>query len=180
MDFKQLRYFVAVYEEGHVGRAAERLSISQPALSQQIRQLEQNLDVTLFERSSKRLLPTLAAHTLYNHALPLLDGLQRAREALGNFKGQALRTLAIGVLQTVHTSLVPQMLERVRKAQPHLVVQIYELTGLEIQRLAVITQELVMADGRGQHAPVDQFEGELSRHDFSGQCVAGASPRGLL
>ena len=134
MDFKQLRYFVAVYEEGHVGRAAERLSISQPALSQQIRQLEQNLDVTLFERSSKRLLPTLAAHTLYNHAVPLLDGLQRAREALGNFKGQALRTLAIGVLQTVHTSLVPQMLERVRKAQPHLVVQIYELTGLEIER----------------------------------------------
>ncbi|WDR36931.1 LysR family transcriptional regulator [Pseudomonas serboccidentalis] len=134
MDFKQLRYFVAVYEEGHVGRAAERLSISQPALSQQIRHLEQNLDVTLFERSSKRLLPTLAAHTLYNHALPLLDGLQRAREALGNFKGQALRTLAIGVLQTVHTSLVPQMLERVRKAQPHLVVQIYELSGLEIER----------------------------------------------
>ncbi|WP_426236873.1 LysR family transcriptional regulator [Pseudomonas sp. TWP3-2] len=134
MDFKQLRYFVAVYEEGHVGRAAERLSISQPALSQQIRQLEQNLDVTLFERSSKRLLPTLAAHTLYNHAVPLLDGLQRAREALGNFKGQALRTLAIGVLQTVHTSLVPQMLERVRKAQPHLVVQIYELTGIEIER----------------------------------------------
>lgn len=134
MDFKQLRYFVAVYEEGHVGRAAERLSISQPALSQQIRQLEQNLDVSLFERSSKRLLPTLAAHTLYNHALPLIDGLQQAVEALRNFKGQAMRTLAIGVLQTVHTSLVPQMLERVRKAQPHLVVQIYELTGIEIER----------------------------------------------
>ena len=134
MDFKQLRYFVAVYEDGHVGRAAERLSISQPALSQQIRHLEQDLDVSLFERSSKRLLPTLAAHTLYNHALPLIDGMQQAVEALRNFKGQALRTLAIGVLQTVHTSLVPQMLERVRKAQPHLVVQIYELTGLEIER----------------------------------------------
>ena len=134
MDFRQLRYFVAVYEEGHVGRAAERLSLSQPALSQQIRQLEHNLDVSLFERGNKRLLPTLAAHTLYNHALPLLDGLQRAREALRNFRGQALRTLAIGVLQTVRPSLVPQLLDRLRKAQPHLVVQIYELSGLEIER----------------------------------------------
>ena len=134
MDFRQLRYFVAVYEEGHVGRAAERLSLSQPALSQQIRQLEHSLDVSLFERGNKRLLPTLAAHTLYNHALPLLDGMQRARDALRNFKGQALRTLAIGVLQTVRPSLVPQLLDRVRKAQPHLVVQIYELSGLEIER----------------------------------------------
>ncbi|MDB5979300.1 MAG: LysR family transcriptional regulator [Pseudomonas sp.] len=133
MDFRQLRYFVAVYEEGHVGRAAERLSLSQPALSQQIRQLEHSLDVSLFERSSKRLLPTLAAHTLYNHALPLLDGMQRARDALRNFRGQSVRTLAIGVLQTV-LSLVPQLLEQLRKAQPHLVVQIYELSGLEIER----------------------------------------------
>lgn len=134
MDFRQLRYFVAVYEEGHVGRAAERLSLSQPALSQQIRLLEHSLDVSLFERSSKRLLPTLAAHTLYNHAVPLLEGMQRARDALRNFKGQSQRTLAIGVMQTVHSSLVPQMLEQVRKAQPHLVVQIYELSAMEIER----------------------------------------------
>jgi LysR family cyn operon transcriptional activator len=134
MDFRQLRYFVAVYEEGHVGRAAERLSLSQPALSQQIRLLEHSLDVSLFERTSKRLLPTLAAHTLYNHAVPLLDGVQRARDALRNFKGQSQRTLAIGVMQTVHSSLVPQMLEHVRKAQPHLVVQIYELSAMEIER----------------------------------------------
>jgi len=55
-----------------------------------------------------------------------------------------------------------------------------ELSGLEIQRLAVITQELVVADGGGQHAPVDQLEGELNRHEFGKQCVAGANPRGLL
>ncbi len=134
MDFRQLRYFVAVYEEGHVGRAAERLSLSQPALSQQIRLLEHSLDVSLFERSSKRLLPTLAAHTLYHHAVPLLEGMQRARDALRNFKGQSQRTLAIGVMQTVQSSLVPQMLDHVRKAQPHLVVQIYELSAMEIER----------------------------------------------
>ncbi|KAG0950502.1 hypothetical protein G6F31_013770 [Rhizopus arrhizus] len=55
-----------------------------------------------------------------------------------------------------------------------------ELAGLKIQRLSVITHELVVADGRGQHAAADQLEGELNRHDFSGQCVAGASPRGRL
>jgi LysR family cyn operon transcriptional activator len=134
VDFRQLRYFVALYEEGHVGRAAERLSLSQPALSQQIRQLEQNLEVALFQRSGKRLLPTLAAHTLYNHALPLLDGLERARDALRAFRGRAPRSLAIGVLQTVNASLVPHLLEKLRAAQPQLVVQIYELSGLDIER----------------------------------------------
>ena len=96
--------------------------------------MEQGLDVSLFQRTGKRLLPTLAAHTLYNHALPLLDGLERAREALRNFRGQAPRSLSIGVLQTVNASLVPLLLERLRAAQPHLVVQIYELSGLDIER----------------------------------------------
>lgn len=134
MNFRQLLYFVALYEEGHVGRAAERLSLSQPALSQQIRHLETDLDVNLFQRTGKRLLPTLAAQTLYSHAVPLLDGLERARDALRAFRGQSARSLAVGVLQTVSTSLVPPLLERLRQAQPHLVVQLYELSGIDIER----------------------------------------------
>ncbi|MCP1644642.1 DNA-binding transcriptional LysR family regulator [Pseudomonas citronellolis] len=134
MDFRQLRYFVALYEEGHVGRAAERLALSQPALSQQIRQLERSLDVALFQRIGKRLVPTAAAHTLYNHAVPLLEGLERAHEALRGFRGQAARSLAIGVLQTVNASLVPYLVERLHAAQPHLQVRIYELSGVEIER----------------------------------------------
>ncbi|KAF1052319.1 MAG: HTH-type transcriptional regulator CynR [Stenotrophomonas maltophilia] len=134
MDFRQLRYFVALYEEGHVGRAAERLALSQPALSQQIRQLESNQDVALFQRSGKRLVPTVAAHTLYHHAVPLLEGMERAREALRGFRGHEARSLAIGVLQTVNANLVPILMERLHAAQPHLQVRIYELSGVEIER----------------------------------------------
>lgn len=134
MDFRQLRYFVALYEEGHVGRAAERLCISQPALSQQVRQLEKRLEVDLFQRTGKKLLPTLAAQTLYSHALALLDGLERAQEAMRAFRGKSPRHLAVGVLQTVNASIVPLLLERLRQAQPQLIVRIYELSGIEIER----------------------------------------------
>ncbi|PAU63771.1 LysR family transcriptional regulator [Pseudomonas indica] len=134
MDFRQLKYFVALYEETHVGRAAERLCISQPALSQQIRQLEGELDVPLFHRHNKRLSPTLAAHTLYQHAVPLLDGLGRAHDVLHAYRGQPPKVLAIGVLQTVNASLIPPLLEKLRERQPYLKVQVYELSGGEIER----------------------------------------------
>jgi DNA-binding transcriptional LysR family regulator len=90
--------------------------------------------VALFQRVGKRLVPTVAAHTLYNHAVPLLEGLERAHEALRGFRGQAARSLAIGVLQTVNASLVPYLVERLHAAQPHLQVRIYELSGVEIER----------------------------------------------
>ena len=92
------------------------------------------MDVGLFQRNGRRLLPTLAAHTLYNHAVPLLDGMERAREALRSFRGPGPRSLSIGVLQTVNASLVPLLLERLQQAQPQLVVKLFELSGVDIER----------------------------------------------
>lgn len=165
MDYRQLRYFVALYEEGHVGRAAERLSLSQPALSQQIKQLEHLLEVQLFTRMGKKLQPTLAAHTLYSHAVSMLEAMDKAREAMRSFRGQAPRSLAIGVVQTVKGEVIPKLLERLRQAQPQLVVQLYELSGIDIER-RLLTGALDVAISflpprqPGLHA-IELFEDEL-------------------
>jgi DNA-binding transcriptional LysR family regulator len=80
MSLAQLRYFVAVAEEGNVGRAARRLRIAQPPLSRQIRALEDELGAPLFARTPRgmRLLPS--GETLLTRARTILDEVERARE----------------------------------------------------------------------------------------------------
>ena len=72
MELRHLRYFVAVAEAEHVGRAAERLRVAQPALSRQIQDLERDVGVALFTREKKRLRLTDAGRDLLRHAVGLL------------------------------------------------------------------------------------------------------------
>jgi DNA-binding transcriptional LysR family regulator len=80
MEFRQLRYFVAVAEELHFGRAAHRLHIAAPSLSQQIQALERDLGVTLLVRSPRSVVITPAGQVLLEHAHVLLARAQRARD----------------------------------------------------------------------------------------------------
>ena len=82
MSLAQLESFVVVAEEGHVGRAARRLHISQPPLSRRIQQLEDELGEPLFERTARgmRLLPP--GERLLEHARRILDQVQAARRAV--------------------------------------------------------------------------------------------------
>jgi LysR family cyn operon transcriptional activator len=78
MELRQLRYFLAVVDEGHFTRAAEKLYISQPALSQQIKLLEEEIGAVLLERIGRRIRLTAAGEILATHARRALQELAEA------------------------------------------------------------------------------------------------------
>ncbi|MZD08615.1 LysR family transcriptional regulator [Streptomyces sp. SID5785] len=124
MDLRQLRYFVAVAEERHVGRAAARLHMTQPPLSRAIRQLEDELGVVLFERTPRGVDLAPAGAVLYAEAGTLLGAADRIRGRVRDAAGTA--TLTVGTLadtaEQVGAHLVPQF----RARFPHVRVTVHE------------------------------------------------------
>jgi DNA-binding transcriptional LysR family regulator len=91
VSLPQLRYFVTIAEEGHVGRAAQRLKVSQPPLSRALRSLEDELGAPLFERTPRgmRLLP--AGEAFLGHAREILGAIDAAVKAIAPFSARRLR-----------------------------------------------------------------------------------------
>lgn len=114
MELRHLRYFVAVAEELHFRRAAERLHVAQPAVSEQVRKLEQELGVDLLERTPRRVALTEAGAAMLEDSRRVLDLAERARQSARNARCQAGERLRVGYAATALPASAVRALRAVR------------------------------------------------------------------
>lgn len=136
MESRLLTYFVAVAEELHFGKAAKRLNISQPPLSQQIIQLEERIGVKLFTRTRRRVELTPAGQVLLEDARKILALTGEAvRRAVRAGKGEIGR-LAVGYIGSANYSVLPDLIREFRKRYPEVELSLAELnTSQQIEAL---------------------------------------------
>ena len=136
MELRQLRYFVAIVDHGSLSRAARVLHIAQPALTQQIRQLEEELGTQLLHRSAQGVLATDAGKTFYEHAQAILKQVGDAKSAVAQSTLKPTGTVALGIPQSVSGALALPLLVAVRATYPEISLQLTEeLSGNLIEQL---------------------------------------------
>jgi len=127
-DLRNLGSFVAVAEELHFTRAAQRQHMSQQTLSSQIRQLEMSLGVELFRRTTRKVELTDAGRTLLAHAVPLLAAAQRAWEDVARAGGHTDEAhVSLSYAPTVRREMLPMLLEEFRRRRPDVKVSSCEV-----------------------------------------------------
>ena len=152
MDVRQLKYFVAVAEERNIGRAARRLNLSQPPLTRQIQNLETELGVALFTRTSRGVEPTEAGEVLLRDAKSIHSMLEAAAErAQRAGKGQMGR-IDVGVYGSALFDIVPRLLRAFRQSYPDVKVVLHaaqtpeQVVALKQGRILVAFERLLPDD----------------------------------
>lgn len=132
MTLAQLEYVLAVNRHRHFARAAEACSITQPTLSMQIRKLEEELDLQLFDRSKQPVLPTEAGATFLAQAERIIQEQHQLQELVSQLKGSLQGSLKIGIIPTLAPYLLPYIGGPFVRAYPNIHLQVEELTTEQI------------------------------------------------
>ncbi|MFU8866167.1 MAG: LysR family transcriptional regulator, partial [Rhodobacterales bacterium] len=126
MDFRQLRYFVAIVEAQSFSRAAMVLNVAQPALSLHVRNMEADLGTALLLRTPQGVLPTDAGKLLLTRARHLLQEFEKTLQAVRDFESEAAGEVHIGLPGTIAEMLSVPLILRMRKEFPHVHLKVAE------------------------------------------------------
>ncbi|WP_151446175.1 LysR family transcriptional regulator [Lacisediminimonas profundi] len=177
MEFRQVQYFICLFEEGTVTRAARRLNIVQPALSMQIARLEDELRQKLFERTRKGMVPTALARQMYRQFLPVMRDFAQARAQVMSADGEISGSVKIGVIGSITEGVMAETLGAFSETYPAVEVTVldgYSRTlsdwvagghidvaiinkprgrlGLDVEH--IVDEEMLLISGAGRGAPL--------------------------
>src|SRR3954462_1763092 len=146
MEIHQLRYFVAVAEEGNFSHAAEREHVSQPSLSQQIHKLEAELNQQLFDRLPRSVVLTEAGRRLLEYAPQILTGIPDARRSGAALEEEVAGRLSVGAIPSIALYVLPRLIGRFQTAYPKVTFELFEDTTDKLaQKLEDGTLDVVLA-----------------------------------
>ncbi len=178
MTLRDLRYVLALAEHGHFGRAAEACGVSQPTLSVQVRRLEAELGVTLFERTAKGVSRTDACERLLGHVRAAVAEMEAIRTEAANLRDPLAGRLRLGIIPTLAPYLLPLVFAPLREALPGLEVEPWEdQTASLLRRLraheldaAVLATEVGEPDLAGRALFAEPFLAALPpEHPLAGR-----------
>lgn len=163
MDVRQLRCFLAVADELHFARAAARLHVAGPAVSQTIRSLEQELGLTLFERTNRRVALTNAGRVLLAEARVVIDRFDAAQAAMARLRNGETGHVRVGAVPALPPELIPSMLARFAAEAPgvEVVVRVIPPGRSASELLQAPDLDLVLL--RGEVSALDVGATEVAR-----------------
>jgi DNA-binding transcriptional LysR family regulator len=155
MDINEIRSFLAVAEELHFGRAAERLHVAQPPLSRTIKQLERELGTTLFDRNTRSVRLTSSGQALVEPAKEVLEGLRRAKAAVTAADDGEVGTVRIAFAGVSTHGLVARLARAVRSQRPGIVLEMSSQNFAQPAMKRLLAGETDIALGRWDVIPAD-------------------------
>jgi DNA-binding transcriptional LysR family regulator len=126
MDLRQLRYFLAIAEEGQITRAAKRLHMTQPPLSHELKLLEQELGVQLVERMGRKLKLTEAGRNLQRRSVQIMGLMEVTVSEMKEYEVEVRGTLSIGTVASTGVTLLPERIRSFHHSYPTVYFQLWE------------------------------------------------------
>jgi len=133
MDARQLRYFVAIFEQRNLSRAASLCNVAQSALSHQVGRLEKELGTTLFTRQPRGMEPTAAGQRLYEHAIPILRSITAAEDDIRNQSDEVSGELSLGMAYSAIEGMALPLMARFAQDYPKVRLTLTEALSVNTQ-----------------------------------------------